>query len=519
MRLIKTKIITAVTAVAAIMMMASPVNADIWDCGEIPGTVTARVNNQTLTISGIGNMKNYLNDMVDFPPWGLSTYYYSYVTDVIIEDGVTSIGNFAFVNCPHLVSVTIGNSVVSIGDYAFSGLYGQSNLTSVIIGNSVASIGDEAFNMCSNLTSIILPNSVTSIGNGAFERTGITSIVIPNSVTFIGNWAFLGTGITSVIIPNSVTSIGIAAFIGVTSIEVSSDNASYTSEDGVLFNKDKTILVQCPPNKQGAYYIPGSVTSIGDYAFYNRAGLTSITIPDNVTSIGNGAFSYCSSLTSITIPDNVTSIGYSAFSYCISLTSITIPDNVTSIGYRTFESCTALTSVTIGSGVTSIGHNVFSGCTGLTSIISLNANPPATVSGTFAGTFDNIDKSAVCLYVPQAGVQNYSSAPGWNEFNCINDYSSVQLTARPRTQSSFGMRISSAGGGVSAISYTLASDASLKLSVYDLKGARVAFAPERFIRAGAHNFRFRASKGFYIVEARVRNNSGETKTTQRIVIR
>ena len=203
---------------------------------------------------------------------------------------VTSIGVSAFkarINnhqaCSSLTSITIPNSVTSIGSSAFSGCY---RLTSITLPNSVTSIGNYAFYGCSGLTSLTIPNSVTTIGSAAFDDcSGLTSITIPNSVTSIEYEAFRGcSGLTSITIPNSVTSIGEGAFSGCSGL------TSIT--------------------------LPNSVTSISDYAFNNCSGLTSITIPNSVTSIGNFAFSGCSGLTSITIPNSVTSIGYEAFSGC-----------------------------------------------------------------------------------------------------------------------------------------------------------------------------------------------------------
>ena len=284
--------------------------------------------------------------------------------------------------------------------------------------------------------------SVTSIGEWAFSYCdGLTSVTIPNSVTSIGKSAFWACGLTSVVIPNSVTSIGERAFYycsGLTSIDVASDNSNYCSVDGVLFNKDKTTLIQYPGGKQGAYTIPNSVTSIGNYAFYYCTGLTSVTIPNSVTSIGDSAFDHCTGLTSITIPNSVTSIGNLAFLYCTGLTSVTIPNSVTSIGEGAFNgvknivysgsatgspwgarlvngyvdgylvysdetkkylfacfytatgdivipnsvtsigteafyNCSGLTSVTIPNSVTSIGDYAFRGCSGLTSVTIPNS--------------------------------------------------------------------------------------------------------------------------------------------------
>ena len=274
---------------------------------------------------------------------------------------------------------------------------------------------------------IVIPSSVshngisycvTSIGSSAFSGCrGLTSIEISSSVTSIGDSAFRGCrGLTSIEIPNSVTSIGVHAFsgcTGLTSIMVDTENCSFCSVDGVLFNKDLTTIVCFPVGKQEqTYEIPNSVTSIGDSAFEGCAGLTSIEIPNSVTSIGkwafsgctgfpiedgiryantylievvdktqnsylikegtrfigDSAFSGCTGLTFIEIPNSVTSIGVSAFSGCTGLTSIEIPNSVTSIGNWAFSGCTCLTSIEIPNSVTSIGVFAFSGCTGLTSI-------------------------------------------------------------------------------------------------------------------------------------------------------
>ena len=237
-------------------------------------------SNGLLTISGTGRMRDYYYNA----PW----FNKGVIENVVIGEGVTSIGDYAFYNCTLLTTITIPNSVTSIGDYAFF--------------------------CCTSLATIAIPNSVTSIGNSAFGCTALSSIVIPNSVTSIGNDAFYGcTSLTSITIPDSVTSIGESAFEGCRLLS--------------------TITIS------------DSVTSIGDYAFYKCTSLTTITIPNSVTSIGNNAFHGCTSLTSITIPNSVTSIGDNAFRDCTSLTSITIPDSVTSIGTAAFGDCVNLTEI------------------------------------------------------------------------------------------------------------------------------------------------------------------------------
>ena len=246
------------------------------------------------------------------------------LTGVTIPDSVTSIGGSAFYGCTSLTNVTIPDSVTSIGGSAFGNCKSLTNMT---IPDSVTLIGNGAFLGCTSLTSVTIPDSVTSIGERAFsECTSLTSVTIPDSVTSIGEQAFSEcTSLTSVTIPDSVTSIGNGAFASCTSLTgiwVAEGNNDYSSDaSGVLFNKDKITLVQCPGTFR-EYTIPDSVTSIGEQAFMGCSSLTSVTIPDSVTSIHWGAFYDCTSLASVTIPDSVTSIGAWAFRDCTSLTDV-----------------------------------------------------------------------------------------------------------------------------------------------------------------------------------------------------
>lgn len=240
----------------------------------------------------------------------------SLVLPSVVYDGetkytLTKIGDFSFFGCGGLVSVEISSSVTSIGDYAFGAC---STMTDIKIGNSVKTIGKGAISGCRSLTSVEIPNLVVSIGDealmGCFE---LTEIMIGSSLTTIGTYYGLG---------NSRE---------LERIIVSPDNSTYSSLDGVLYNKEMSALIKCP-SKRESLIIPTTVTAIGKAALEGCRHITSLTIPNSVTTIGDYAFLQCYGLTSIVVPNSVTIISEGTFSGCEGLISIVIPNSVTTIG-------------------------------------------------------------------------------------------------------------------------------------------------------------------------------------------
>ena len=290
------------------------------------------------------------------------------LTSVGIPNTVTSMGYGVFDYCSGLTWVSLPDSITNINSYTFENC---SNLTSIYIPDSVTTIGEGAFSYCTGLTSIHIPDSLTTIGNMAFcYCMGLTSIEIPNSVTTIGNSAFEDcSGLTSIEIPSSVMYIGSNPFRGCRNLEqiiVASDNVYYDSRENcnaIIETNTNVLVTGC-----NTTVIPNSVTSIGESAFYDCSGLTSIDIPNSVTSIGDVAFYGCNNLTSMVIPNSVFTIGEGAFEYCYGLTELDFGNSLASIGGYAFYNCYGLTSIELPYSLTSLGSFAFHGCNGLTSI-------------------------------------------------------------------------------------------------------------------------------------------------------
>lgn len=308
---------------------------------------------------------------------------------------VTSISENAFKECGYLTSVTIPNSVTSIGRMAFA--YCRS-LESVTLSENISSIEDATFYYCESLTSITIPNNVTYVGETAFGYCyNLSAVTFGDNVTTINNYAFTAcSSLSSVTIPASVSYIGFSTFVScnsLNSIVVESGNTTYDSRNNcnaIIETASNTLITGCQST-----IIPETVTTIGDEAFYNCDGLTTIAIPNSVTSIGYYAFANCDNLSSVDLGNGVTTISGSAFEYCYAMTSVTIPASVTEIGNWAFYSCPT--------------------------IVMEGTTPPTISSSTF--------KSEAKIFVPCTALDTYLATSVWQDLNLQGSNYTVTLSA------------------------------------------------------------------------------------------
>ncbi len=289
---------------------------------------------------------------------------------VTIPQGLTSIPNEVFSNCSALSAVVIPDSVVRIGTRAFQSCKELVGL-GLGSGSSLTNIGALAFSNCSKLTNIVIPDSVISIEKSAFEFCGgMKSLGLGEGLLSIGDFGFVGcASLSSVNIPASLKSIGGSAFrecLSLAAIAADELSDSFSSLDGVLFDKSKSVLVQYPVGStRTGYAIPGSVTAIGEWAFVGGTFLTNVAIPEGMKLLGRSAFYGCTGLTTITIPGSVETVDDWAFSQCSGLRRAVVGDGVIKVGTGAFFFCSSLSDLTFGRNVTSIGGSAFSGCMGL----------------------------------------------------------------------------------------------------------------------------------------------------------
>ena len=339
-------------------------------------------------------------------------------TDLIIpatynDLPVTAISNNAFDFVTSLTSLTLPDSITSIGSMAF---YGCTGLRQIDLGSGVTTIMGAAFEACSGLTEVVIPNSVTSVGECAFgDCSNLVSVTIGEGVTDMASHVFRWCEALEKVYFNATAmkdkeyhqsvfhnagsaGEGIVLYVG----------ANVQKIPAFLFAEYNTTL---RPKLVGVEFAEGSVCeSIGTGAFIRCYELTSITIADSVTSIGNSAFSGCTAMTEITLSKNLTTLGEYAFSACTALSEIVIPDGVTTIAYGTFEVCTNLTAVTLGAHTVRIGNSAFWGCSQLAAI---TAPEGVTHIGEYA--FYDCSRLSV-VYLPQSLTQIGDKA----FYNCAN---------------------------------------------------------------------------------------------------
>ena len=326
-------------------------------------------------------------------PW-YQDIYDSGIRCLIIGSGIKTIGSYAFADCTDLAEIIVPDGVISIGDGAFQQ---NSGAKRVVLPPSTVYIGHGALRDCSALTSVSLPDSMSNrLFLDMFEGcTNLKSVDIPDGITdiyegdlascpnwtdiYYDNWGRVWNRVVSNVRDSIPDRMNVHFKDNIYDSGSCGENVTWTlTADGTLTISGTGAMTDYTYDSRSPWYscrtyikrvvMQQGVTSIGDHAFWDCSGLTSVTIPDGVTSIGGDAFSGCAALTSVTIPGSVTSIGGGAFSGCTSLTSVAIPSSVTEIGGSAFSGCTGLTSVTIPDSVTSIGDSVFSGCTALTAV-------------------------------------------------------------------------------------------------------------------------------------------------------
>lgn len=405
-------------------------------------------NNGALTVSGTGEMSDFTSSTM---PWFSSR---SKITSVIVEEGVSSVGNYAFYNCNNLKSIRISNTVTSMGEYAFANCsaiteiyyngteeqWAQIKLASRVfsLANYSRYIYYTGGSCGTNLIWSAANDILTISGEGDMKDWSyapwyayadeITSIIIGDEVTSIGANAFLGFNrLSSITIPKAVTKINAGAFRGctsLTSINVDIDNADYSSPNGNLFNKNHTALIQYAIGKTAeSYTVPEGVTNISDYAFEYCAALTDITIPKDVTAIGLHVFTNCDKLENIYVDEDNTHfsspdgnlfdkeqtrlIYYAAGKPD---TSYTVPDSVAAIEPHAFYNADKLSAISLPDSLLNIGNYAFAGCTNLSNIVL----PPSVTS---------IGENAfqLCSNLNSVSVlANITSIEPYTFYNCSN---------------------------------------------------------------------------------------------------
>lgn len=471
---------TAVMLVLAVIMSCVPIigfakEVKSGTCGD---NLTWELDDEgTLTVSGTGDMENYGGNYINPAPW-----YSQNITKIVINEGVTGIGDYAFCDVNNSSSIELPNSLERIGKGAFF----FCRLTSIDIPSNVTSISDDAFEYCTglesinvseenknyssvdgvlfnkdkttlisyghyktgdnyiipstvkkinssaffgniNLKSVEIPNSVTEIADKAFNYCSLTSVEIPNSVKLIGEMAFADCDLTSIELPNSLEVISRGTFSGCEKLESVKLPTSITAIEISLFSGCCSLT---------DVVIPNNIKSIGNYAFSDCSKLENIKIPESVTTIGESAFSGCVDLANVELTNGLQEIGKSVFGSCKSLVSIKLPDSVTKIGESAFSSCFKLFNINIPDSVTLMGENAFGNCMNLKNV-KVSNGITAIRKNTFSGctmlerveiptSMTEIDETAFAGCITLTDIYYLGTEEQWNDI--ITDTSNKYLT-------------------------------------------------------------------------------------------
>ena len=330
-------------------------NVESGSCGT--GVVWS-LNNSVLKISGEGEMDDYV---VDAPaPW---RSFAQNIKSVVIESGVTKIGEQAFEGCCNMKTIEIPDTVTTLGSAAFYG--------------------------CSALEKVDIPDAVEELPSGLFVQCTALKEVTARGVVSIQDYAFQDVTFSEFEIGSNTTTISPLAFYNsqIKEFSMKGNNPVYTVKDGVLFTDDEKTLFSFPCAKDvSSYVIPSSVTKVGDMAFITNCCLEEITIPNSVTILGESAFQACDLLRTIEIPDSVTEAGDFTFYSCNSLKSVKFGNGLHTTSYQMFRECGALEDIDFGTGLEVLGAHTFAYCTSLKQI-KLPENIKEIESGTFGECF------------------------------------------------------------------------------------------------------------------------------------
>lgn len=405
LRLLLTMLFALVLLIGLPVMQAQGYTLGEGTCGDDMTWVLDDTG--TLTVSGAGAIWDFEHTAGEnhyLPPWNSVK---DFVTRIVLESGVTGVGSDAFAYCYNVEEIVLPDTVAVLGKECFSWcraldsitipgsvetwgsgvFFGCENLTEIILQDGLYAIGEDAFRQCYALKSVTIPGWVGEIGESAFSncpaleevilQEGVKSIgshafsfcsalkelILPDSLSTIGARAFTGCDmLTTVTVPKGVSFISGPPFLGCSSLReilVAEGNPAYCSVDGILFSKDRTLLVQYPAARQGAYVIPETVTALGDSAFFECSGLTSLTIPGSVTVIPMLACYNCENITELNLLEGTRIIEEDAFLHADGLTQVVIPASVTQIGVTAFAYSDVLSNILFAGDAPEISPNAF----------------------------------------------------------------------------------------------------------------------------------------------------------------